>query len=96
MSRQLLLNEIQRVFVENKEKAEDLEEEKYAFTKYPHLRFLFQRYRGKDEHWHQLLREIVVYRRTDLQYMYGRSMQLIRRFLKDTSLYFTVKTERGT
>lgn len=96
MSKQLLLNEIERTFVENKEKEENMVDEKYAFTKYPYLLSLFEKYRGKGEKWHQLVREVVVFPKDDLQYMYGRTMQLLRRFLKDVRLYFSVKTETGT
>jgi hypothetical protein len=96
LSKQLLLNEIERIFIENEEKQENMVDEKYAFTKYPHLLSLFEHYKVKGEKWHQLVREVAVFPKDDLQYMYGRTMQLLRRFLKDVRLYFSVKTEIGT
>lgn len=96
MTRQLLLNEIQRLYVENKEKKEDIFDEVYVFRKYPHLSSLFEQYRISNEKWDQLVRELLVYTKDDLRYMYDRTMQLVRRFHRDTSMYFKVKTEVGT
>lgn len=96
MTRQLLLNEIQRLYVENKEKKEDIIDEVYAFKKYPHLPLLFEQYRIGKEKWDQLVRELLFYTKDDLRYMYDRTMQLLRRHQRDTSMYFRVKTEVGT
>jgi hypothetical protein len=96
LTRQLLLNEIQRIYVENKEKKEDISDEIYAFKKYPHLVSLFEQNRIGSEKWEQLVRELLFYTRDDLRYMYDRTMQLIRRYQTNTSMYFKLKTEGGT
>lgn len=96
MTRQLLLNEIERIHLENNEKKEDMVDEVYIFNKYPHLSSLFEQYRIGNERWHQLVREVIFYTKDDLRYMYDRTMQLLRRFHKDVTAYFKVKTEIGT
>lgn len=96
MTRQLLLNEIERVYLENNEKKEDMVNEIYVFTKYPYLSSLFEQFKIGNEKWHQLVREIIFYTKDDLRYMYDRTMQLLRRFRKNVATYFDVKTEIGT
>jgi hypothetical protein len=96
LTRQLLLNEIERIHLENNEKKEDMIDEIYIFNKYPHLSSLFEQYRIGNEKWHQLVREVIFYTKDDLRYMYDRTMQLLRRFHKDVTAYFNVKTEIGT
>jgi len=96
LTRQLLLNEIERVYLENNEKKEDMIDEIYIFNKYPHLSFLFEKFRVGHERWHQLVREVLFYTKNDIRYMYDRIMQLLRRLHKDITPYFKVKTETGT
>jgi hypothetical protein len=96
LTRQLLLNEIERIHLEDNEKKKDMIDEVYVFNKYPHLSSLFEQYRVGNEKWHQLVREVLFYTKDDLRYMYDRTMQLLRRFCKDTTLYFDIKTEIGT
>ena len=95
MTRQLLLSEIERIYVAEKEKKDDILNDVYILNKYPHLSSLFQQYRLGNEQWFQLVREVLFYSKDDLRYMYDRAMQLIRRFGKDVSSYFDVKTELG-
>jgi len=98
MTRQLLLNEIDRLYTEKKKK-KNLDEN-YIFNKYPKIASLFEEYRFPTESWRQLAREVLLYGRDylfyDLTYMYNRTMQIIRRFGKNASLYFEIKVESGT
>jgi hypothetical protein len=96
LTRQLLLNEIERIYLENNEKKENMVDEIYVFNRYPLLSSLFGQYKIGNEKWHQLVREVIFYAKGDLRYMYDRTMQLLRRFHKDVTAYFDVKTEVGT
>lgn len=97
MTHQTLINEIQKLYVEKKEKKLDIVSEKlYIFQKYPHIKNLYEEYRGRSEKWHQLVRETLFFDSQSIRYMYDRTMQLIRRIGQNTRLYFTIKTELGT
>jgi len=96
LTRQALINEIQKLYVEKKEKKAEIANDVYIFQKYPDLKSLFQEYKLSGERWHQLVREVVFFDSESVRYMYERTMQLIRRIGKDTKMYFKLKTELGT
>ena len=96
MSRQALINEIERLYVEAGEKKRDLLDELYVFNKYPALAQLFETSRSSDEKWAQLVREVLFFDKADLRYMYNRVMLLTRRFAQQRSSYFTVNRSTGS
>jgi len=96
LSRQLLINELERIYLEEKEKKKDLLDDLYVFSKYPKLAQLFQLYRSPNEKWFQVVREVLFYEKEDLRYMYNRVMQLIRRFRQSVGSYFVVNSATGT
>ncbi|AFU57244.1 hypothetical protein Ngar_c02960 [Candidatus Nitrososphaera gargensis Ga9.2] len=96
MSKQLLLNEIERLYIEGIEPKENLRDELYVKKNYPHLDSLFAQYRSENEKWEQLVREVLFYDKQDITYMYNRTMLLVRRFGQATTDYFRSSSPTGT
>ena len=99
MTRQILINELQKLQIEKKENKNDILNEVYIFQKYPYLKILFDQHKKNEkssERWHQLVRETLFADIQSIRYMYDRTIQLIRRIGKNPKLFFKIKTEIGT
>ena len=96
MARQTLIGEIQKLQRGKIENEANILNEAYIFQKYPLMATLFNQFKKKDEKWSQLVRETIVADVSSINYMYGRTIQLIRRIGKNPRLFFEIKTEIGT
>jgi hypothetical protein len=96
MNRQQLLEEIQRLNREENIKINSLAADGFAYQpKYSYLLSEFRHNKLKREKWHQLVR-FALYDPKKKEYLYNRSLSLIRRYLKDHESFFLFKNETGS
>src|SRR5215213_7599848 len=94
--KQLLLEEIQRLYVEQREDQKTIQNILLLSSKYPFLSQLCNKFAVTASDWEGLVRDALFYTKNDVRYMYDRTMQIVRRFKEFTGEYFQVKNPLGT
>lgn len=94
--RQLLLEEIRKLHIENREDQKSIQNILSLSLKYPFISQLCQRYSVNASDWEGLVREALFFTNNDVRYMYERTMQVVLRFKEITGKYFQVKNPLGT
>lgn len=94
--KQILLTEIQRLFIEQKEDKENIQNFMFLTTNYPFLSNLISKNDIKLKEWESLVRESLFFKENDIRYMYDRIMQIVRRFNQMNREYFEIKNQSGT
>lgn len=96
MTRQSLLEEIRRISVEKKLSVNKIAYEEFLFQpEFEYLKIQYDKYRLKNEKWHQLVR-FALSDKAERRYMYDRLLQLLLRHRSSYNDYFKLKTESGT
>ena len=94
--RQLLFNEIERLYVEEKESEENIRNLRLISSKYRFITDILDQYSVTIDEWDNLIRDALFFTRNDVKYMYERTMQIVRRLKEQTGKFFEVKSSLGT
>jgi len=94
--KQLLLEEIQRLYVEQREDQKTIQNILLLSSRYPFLSHLCNKFAVTASDWEGLVRDALFYTKNDVRYMYDRTMQIVRRFKEVMGEYFQVKNPFGT
>lgn len=96
MTRQRLLDEINRIRKEKSLRIDEIAYDEFLFRpEYEYLKLEFTKYRLRKEKWHQLVR-FALSDKGQHRYMYDRLLSLLLRYRNNYNDYFSLKTETGT